>query len=868
MIILSDNIKKDIQSNNTTLTYLVVISPDSEEPVYISSQKQMFEGNIWEDLNFKLSNIKERLDLVRRKFTINNVSFKLNNFKKDGKRISDLITEKTLMNEVVDIYYKTISCTTLDDCAKIYRGNIKSVKHDSKSFEVVLEDSTEDKLSKEVPMGNIGYRRAAYSKEYHNRPIPIVYGQVNKSPVIPIFDEALDENDSYSQNRIHIISDDTRSDRGISLGGYFSDEETNHIEQDSINPLYIYKGDYFQVLENWSDKCTIEEGLWGDSEQYWVLADELVVNKKFHKAEAVNPPANNEFECIKKRRPNDLQLLQNPSADDENELTQWDDSQGFGVRFTQESVLSPSSCFDSHDSVSQSSFFYSGNFSGVNESYTQIPNQTIPLQNDWDYLNVDFRPTHSSGIRNNFETSQDGLTERRNRWQGEVMSWLTRYGHLFNDEQDGEAGLVFIKLPSIELIHRTVNRKLWESFADDDGDLGDIYRWHNEQGLSFPEIVGASNTIPSYTGIDQFSEYGNASTRINTEANICGSMLSDWGLKSGMEFRHINSAYGGQDSNLLGKDFAVNFGMGIKYVSNEYQTFQGTIVEIPWSYFYYPATANSDNYYPYEPAVPPISDYIEYDGIFNYKFTYPKLRIQFKSTADTETNAYVSPVVDTFVNAATGENTTAEFNVLDLLPHKFVTIGLKSSNTTNYKSQGGSAFTEAEISPDRVEAKYFDLFDLEGFAGGGDGEGLFNADDFPQFKPLNLTNKIKEEGSNYIKPYYAAHWNGVTPQESPDLNYNQQYGTNIPYFGGYGRRGFTGQTRVKENEMLGGDSANNNDGWAVWVRNDIHPHGNTINIGEAVAGNSHDLEYNESALEKVEIKRHTLIPMLWDDYIY
>lgn len=874
MIQLSPKIEKDIVGDVTTLTHLVVIASDSQSPIYISTQKQMFEGNVWEDLNFRLSGIKEKLDLIKRNFTINNVSFSLNNFINiNGVRFSDLISKKSLMNQRVDIYYKTISCETLSDCALVYRGSIRSVRHDSTNVNITLEDNTEDKLSKEVPTANIGYRRAAFSPKYHDRPIPILYGKVDKAPAIPIFDEALDENDSYSQNRIHIICDDTRGDREISLGGFFQDEETKHIEQD-MNPLYIYKEDYFQVLQDWSDKCTTETDLWGESEQYLLSADEILINKKFHKAEAINPPANNELCCIKKRRPNDLQLLQNPTASDEQELATWEDEQGFGVRFTQETVLSPSSCFDSENSVSQSSFFYSGNFGGVKNSYTQIPNQSIPLQSNWTFLNLDFRPTSDRGIQNQFEGGEGGLTDRINRWQAEVPSWLTRYAHLFNEENEEGAGLVFIKLPSMELIYKTINRRLWEQFETDEGNLGDIYRWHNEQGLSFPDIVGitdlndgwyqgfSSGYSSHYEGAAQI--YGNASGRVNVETNMCGSMLMDWASNHGssnVDMSHFYNNYDGSIGN--GWDYPINFGAGIKWVHDSYIAENGMMHYIDHTYFYYPALTPF-GYYPDSPDVPLVSDYIEYSGTFSDKFIYPNLRIQFKSVADTVDTSFTSEVIDTFVYAPINLTTNVQFNILDVLSKKFVTIGSKAGETTTYYSQGGSCYTEPTEST--VTAEYYDLFDLEDFEGGGSGNngGLFDSNDFPQFKPVNLTDKIKT--GNNVFPYYAVKWNGITPSESPDYNLNSRLGTDLYYFGGYGRAAAGGvpqdYTPVRENQMLSGQlSSSNNDGWAIWVRNKIEANGNIINIGESVASNTHPDEYNETALQKVEIRSHTLIPM-------
>jgi hypothetical protein len=51
--------QKDIQNNQTSLTPLIVVDPDSENPIYISTVKGLFSGDIfWEDMGLKIGNIK------------------------------------------------------------------------------------------------------------------------------------------------------------------------------------------------------------------------------------------------------------------------------------------------------------------------------------------------------------------------------------------------------------------------------------------------------------------------------------------------------------------------------------------------------------------------------------------------------------------------------------------------------------------------------------------------------------------------------------------------------------------------------------------------------------------------------------------
>ena len=215
-------IQQDIQSNQTSLIPLVVIDPDSDNPIYISTIKGIFDGDIfWVDRGLNDSSIRESIDLESSKFKINNLSLSISNYEINGTRFSDFAAERGLLNIDVNVYYKTQSCNTLEDCMFIYKGGIKRFTHDDKSVKIQLEDKTEDKLSKEVPIANTGYSPNVYSEDYFNKPIPILYGRVDKAPAIPF----LSESSTDYMSKILISCDDTVGG-GILLGNFFSDDST------------------------------------------------------------------------------------------------------------------------------------------------------------------------------------------------------------------------------------------------------------------------------------------------------------------------------------------------------------------------------------------------------------------------------------------------------------------------------------------------------------------------------------------------------------------------------------------------------------------------------------------------------------------
>ena len=132
MLQLSDKITRDINSNQTSITPLIVVN----NSIYISTVKGVFdtgrafgEYRYWEDRNLKLSSIKESVDLIDRNFKINNLSFSINNYPLNGIRFSDFVSEESLINKYVDVYYKTPSCETLEDCILVTILSPKYLSH-------------------------------------------------------------------------------------------------------------------------------------------------------------------------------------------------------------------------------------------------------------------------------------------------------------------------------------------------------------------------------------------------------------------------------------------------------------------------------------------------------------------------------------------------------------------------------------------------------------------------------------------------------------------------------------------------------------------------------------------------------------------
>ena len=306
MLNLSDRVKNDLSSNIYSLTPLIVLnapfgdyyalqmaetSPSTADSysssIFISTTKQAFklthsqaENNIvyWDDANLRISNIKESIDIQNRNFKINNVSFTLSNVSRGDKKLTDILSEKNITNKNAQVFYQTPSCQSLEDCIFVYSGVVRKFKHDLNKISIELEDLTEDHLSQTFPLANTGFGEHVMRKEEENKPIPAVYGHVEKSPAIQHRVINYEANDFSST--LKVIPDDTlNATRNISIDSFGGQNQYNMQFEGSNSPLFLYKGDYYQVARNFNNDVmhtdAEEFGNWDSDFQYSVDNDSI-----------------------------------------------------------------------------------------------------------------------------------------------------------------------------------------------------------------------------------------------------------------------------------------------------------------------------------------------------------------------------------------------------------------------------------------------------------------------------------------------------------------------------------------------------------------------------------------------------------------
>ena len=241
MLNIPANFENDIQGRDTALYPIVRIGGD--DPTWISTNSTSF-GNAQGVLPLlsNIPSIKESIDIEKRNYKISSVNLDISNFPYEGKRFSELFGDLSLINTEVRIFWVSPSVEDINliDIAiseeieigdhwalQIYNGTIRRYTHDDEKVRLVVEDRSQATLHKDLPLEkhylteDNGHLNVP--DKYKNKPIPMVYGHVDRSPCV-ISQTPLIEEWGITEGRVIIQSD--------------ADVASN------MNNLYIYDNTY------------------------------------------------------------------------------------------------------------------------------------------------------------------------------------------------------------------------------------------------------------------------------------------------------------------------------------------------------------------------------------------------------------------------------------------------------------------------------------------------------------------------------------------------------------------------------------------------------------------------------------------------
>jgi len=155
---------------------------NATEIINLSIKETNISGSAYKPLLLNAPSIRSSADIINNKYTISSVSLSISNAPFQGKIFSDDI--QSLLNAVVQVYYCANGIDSINDCLLVYTGTIRRFNQSAETIKLELEDLTQQMLSTKIPASTVPDEEF-YKENDIGKPYPMVYGFVDKSPVIP-----------------------------------------------------------------------------------------------------------------------------------------------------------------------------------------------------------------------------------------------------------------------------------------------------------------------------------------------------------------------------------------------------------------------------------------------------------------------------------------------------------------------------------------------------------------------------------------------------------------------------------------------------------------------------------------------------------
>ena len=257
MLQLPEIFERDIQGKTTHLVPLVVINNST----YLSTNKLTLDNQHYDPLIKSLGNIKESIDVKDKKFQISSVRMQLIDYNYNNEYLSDKLFSDEIMNKQIDVYYKSQSAETLDDCLNVFSGYVKSIEQNIDFINIDIEDNSEQTLDKELPIEYVP-KNTNIPDRYNNARIPFVYGVVDKAPCVyyDIYGTGTQMGSKY-----YLVTPDKFFVKQITIPYVFADDVYGAIKEDA------------DIFDN-AKSDTIYES--GDKNQHMVLGNTIFFTKE------------------------------------------------------------------------------------------------------------------------------------------------------------------------------------------------------------------------------------------------------------------------------------------------------------------------------------------------------------------------------------------------------------------------------------------------------------------------------------------------------------------------------------------------------------------------------------------------------------
>ena len=206
---LPPNFANDVSGRDTALVPVIILTtPDVQ--LYISTNSFQFGNKDIKPLLLNIPSLKESIDIEKRAYRISAINITISNFPYKNTRFSELISDNSIINSELELWWVSPSGEYKGESGgispdemvaneinakwfKVFYGPVRRYKHDNEKVSITVEDKSQLTLDKELPSFKHHLLGIDVPDKFKNKIVPIVYGEVTRSPCVIKSSPEIDE---------------------------------------------------------------------------------------------------------------------------------------------------------------------------------------------------------------------------------------------------------------------------------------------------------------------------------------------------------------------------------------------------------------------------------------------------------------------------------------------------------------------------------------------------------------------------------------------------------------------------------------------------------------------------------------------------
>ena len=300
MALISQNFKNDTQGNNLSVIPVVIVAEleddkynllDSFSTSNLILQDQDDNSIETKEILQNISSVKNSIDYEQKNIKVNTFRFSLYNYYDAVTKLTNSVSFNdlnSLIGKYVILYYKTPTCSKInlnkniqelsnDDCSIIFYGIVNRISQSGDKITIQAEDFTQDYIKdKQLPATKLADLdkkiKDGISDLDETKPVPMVYGKVDKAPSI-VYQTNLDNNDGFKS--IGMIHDSKEINGNFSTNKVATTANYNHY-------LYLTEDDDYVVFPYDVEFDTLNSKSYFINPQTWTLESNDILPELEH----------------------------------------------------------------------------------------------------------------------------------------------------------------------------------------------------------------------------------------------------------------------------------------------------------------------------------------------------------------------------------------------------------------------------------------------------------------------------------------------------------------------------------------------------------------------------------------------------------